>query len=558
MQTLHDFGELTAPEQGLVANLDGGGYHQCGTGGLPVVGDTACAIRASLLRFLLLDAPLLHEKGLRLSGAWVTGTLDLEGCHALRGIALADCLFEFPLILQSAGVDTLLLDGSVLPGLMARRLQTKGSVNLRAAEINGTIDLRGAQIDGELVLDGSAVTQPDHVVLDAAYIATRGDLTLRGSRFRGGVKVSGARLTGDLILTGTILDHKGDVALAADGVQVAGDVILRGARVAGSSNFTGARVSGDFHLDGGTFDAPEANAVTLNRASIDGALFLHGGVKLNGALSLNGAYAGTIVDEPESWPQPGDLLMNRFRYGGFVGSPIDARSRLDWLSRQAPARWGEDFWPQPYEQLSTVLSEMGYRDDARRILFEEERLKRKTRRARARWPWTRAIFLLKDTLILVTVGYGLHPLLAFVWIVLFWFAGIGLLTVVQAEGQLRPNSVVILRASEWVLCGTPVTQELYFPSSDERRPGLAAPGQSQVACFLRQPEAGSYPKFNKWVYSLEALIPGLQAGQLAYWSPDTRHGLGLAAKLFEYVQRVSGLALGILALAGFSGIVRSR
>jgi hypothetical protein len=179
------------------------------------------------------------------------------------------------------------------------------------------------------------------------------------------------------------------------------------------------------------------------------------------------------------------------------------------------------------------------RQKSRRILFEEERLKRKTR-----WPWTRALLLLKDTLILVTVGYGLHPLLAFVWIVLLWLAGVGLLTVVQAEGQLRPNSVVMLRASEWVLCGAPVTQELYFPSSDERRPGLAAPGQSQVACFLQQPEAGSYPKFNKWVYSLEALIPGLQAGQLAYWSSDTRHRLGPAAKLFDMFNGLAGSRSG--------------
>jgi hypothetical protein len=68
----------------------------------------------------------------------------------------------------------------------------------------------------------------------------------------------------------------------------------------------------------------------------------------------------------------------------------------------------------------------------------------------------------------------------------------------------------------------------------------------------------SFPKFNRWVYSLEAVLPGLEAGQRVYWSPDTRSGLGYAAKRFEYVQRIVGLGLGILALAGFSGIVRSK
>jgi hypothetical protein len=487
-RTLQDLGALTPPEHLFLATLDSGAYHQCGDGSLPPAGDTTRAIRAALLRLLLLggpEVPRLHEKGLRLRGAWLTGTLDLEGCTALRGVALADCRFEGPLVLQSAGIDTLNLNGSVLPGLAARRLETRGGVSLLGAEITGAIDLRGAQLGGDLVLDGCAVTQPGGTAFDAAYIVTRGDLTLRGSRISGTVKVAGARLTGDLILTGSTLDHAGEFALDAAGVKVAGDVVLRAVRITGEAKFTGARVSGDFQLDNGTFDAPEANAITLNRAVIDGALFLRDGAKVNGTLSLAGAYAGTIVDEPTSWPKPGHLLLNRFLYGGFIGSPVDAPTRLDWLSRQAPGQSNENFWPQPYEQLSTVLSEMGHRDDARRVLFEKERLQRRTRQARASRKLTRAALQLKDTLLLVTVGYGLHPLLAFVWLALLWLVGVGLLDAVQVEGQLRPNSPVLLRAPEWVLCGVPASQELYLPSVNLRRSGLAAPGQSQIDCFLQ-------------------------------------------------------------------------
>jgi len=160
LRTLHDVGELAMPEKGLLAELDSGGYHQCGDGSLPTAGDTARAIRASFLRLLLLgapDVPRLHEKGLRLRGAWVTGILDLKESRDLHGITLADCRFDSPLILRSAGIDSLLLDGSVLPGLAAERLQAKGGVHLRAVEIDGAIDLRGALLDGDLVLDGSSV-----------------------------------------------------------------------------------------------------------------------------------------------------------------------------------------------------------------------------------------------------------------------------------------------------------------------------------------------------------------------------------------------------------------
>jgi hypothetical protein len=434
----------------------------------------------------------------------------------------------------------------------------RGGISLRAAEIAGAIDLQGADLGGELVLDGSAVTQANGIAFNAAYIATRGDLTLRDSRFRGAVKVAGARINGDLMLLGAIIDHGGEVALAADGVHVAGDVVFRAAHIVGESTFIGARVGGAFRLEGGTFEAPGGSAVTLNRAVIEGAMFLRHGAKVDGMLSLNGAHAGLIVDEPESWPKPGDLLLNRFRYGGFLGSPVDARTRLDWLARQDPARQGEDFWPQPYEQLGAVLVEMGHRDDARRILFEKERLQRRAVRVRAKKPWARASLMLKDLILLATVGYGLHPLRALAWLALLWLTGVGLLTAAQALGELRPNSPVILRTPEWVLCGADTTQELYLPSADQRRPGLASPGQSQVACFLQRPEAESFPKFNKWVYSMDALLPGLETGQRNYWSPDTRFEVGYAAKLFEYAQRIAGLALGILALAGFSGLVRSK
>jgi len=165
---------------------------------------------------------------------------------------------------------------------------------------------------------------------------TRGDLTLRGLadpwRREGGGR-SADRRPG---LIGTSLDHAEGAALAADGVKIAGDVDLRAASITGETSLIGARVNGDVKLDGGTFESPGAIAMTLNRAVIDGALFLRGGVTIDGALSLNGTQVGTIVDEPASWPKAGDLLLNRFRYGGFVGSPVDARTRLDWLWRQAP------------------------------------------------------------------------------------------------------------------------------------------------------------------------------------------------------------------------------
>jgi hypothetical protein len=64
-------------------------------------------------------------------------------------------------------------------------------------------------------------------------------------------------------------------------------------------------------------------------------MFLRHGATVDGMLSLNGAYVGLIVDEPESWPNSGDLMLNWFRYGGFLGSPVEI---LKWQAFRAIER----------------------------------------------------------------------------------------------------------------------------------------------------------------------------------------------------------------------------
>jgi hypothetical protein len=558
--SLARFDPLLPSEEGLIAAVGSGIFHRCGDGRLPAAGNVACQVRASFLRLVLLggpDLPALHDKGLLVSGAWVTGTLDLEGCRISRDLRLADCRFESVPMLRSTIIDTLLLDGSTLPGLVANRLDARGSIYLRAVQLQGPVDLQGARLGGDLMLDGSRIAVVDGRAFDGSHISMRGDMTLRNTEVRGAIHISGAQLGGDLVMVGADIEADGP-GLVAVGARVAGDVTLRAARIAGETNFIGARVTGDISFEAGKFGIPGGLALTLNRAVVEGALFLGNSAEVLGVLNLSGTQAGIIVDEKECWPAPGDLLLNRFTYKGFLASPVDAKSRLDWLSRQNPARWGEDFWPQPYEHLAAVLSEMGHQEHARKILYEKERLRHRAQQARTKSRMARARNAIKNGLLWVTIGYGLQPLLAFFWIVLLWLAGVGLLAVVESQGQLRPNTPVSLRSPEWVLCGIPDTEHIQLPSVDQLRRGLAAPAQSQLACFLDQPEAASYPRFSKWIYSIETIVPGMASGQRVYWSPDTRFTLGYVGKLLEYVQVVVGFGLGLLAFAGFSGLVKSR
>lgn len=101
---LGDFLPLSTAETKIVANLRSGDFDRLGDGLRPDWDDPARTVRAELLRFLILGSDHgfpMHEKGLSVSGARVTGILDLEGCRIPRDIRLKDCLFEASPVLRS-------------------------------------------------------------------------------------------------------------------------------------------------------------------------------------------------------------------------------------------------------------------------------------------------------------------------------------------------------------------------------------------------------------------------------------------------------------------------
>ncbi len=381
---------------------------------------------------------------------------------------------------------------------------------------------------------------------------------MRGAGVRGGVNLSGIRLGGDVNLVGARIERPGEVALNGDGIAARGDMALRGATISGEIRLLGSHFGGDMDCTSTTFAQPGGYAIRLNRARIDGAFFLRQSASILGTLDLTAAEIGAIDDEEASWPQKGDLLLNRCRYGAFIGGPIDAASRLRWLERQVSERWKEDFWPQPYEQLATVLREMGHDEEARAVLIVKERLQRRARRSRARNPFLRAALAANDGLLAVTVRYGRQPLLALLWLLLFWAIGVAVFDLAERNSALKPNSPVVLRSLEWTMCGLKQTDSRYMPSTGQVMTGRASNGQSQLSCFLSQPEASSYPEFNPWMYSLDVLLPVMEIGQKQYWRPDPSEPKGTLTLNYYYFLSVIGWVLSLLAVAGFSGLVKSK
>ena len=510
-QGLEGLKPLTPAEARILSDLAVGEFDRLGDGSRPETDDPAREVRAAFLRFLALggdERHRPHEKGIRVSGAWISGVLDLEGCRIERDIGLKDCRFDAVPVFRFAVIDNLFLDGSWLPGLQAERLEARGGVSLKSAAVNGELQLTGSRIEGSLSLDGATV----------------------GST--------------------------GRTALLADNIE-ARAVEMRGATLTGETRMTGARIDGDLDLTGATLVFPDGEALHLNRTRVRGGLFLRGGARVDGALDLTGASIDTLHDDEASWPAKGNLLLNRCLYNALLGGPVDAGRRIAWLALQSPERWGEDFWPQPYEQLAHVFREMGHEEDARAVLMEKERLQREARRKRASSPVWRALLAAKDWSLGVTLGYGRQPLLAFAWLTFFWLLGVGVFAVAQQQAAIKPNSPFVLRSPEWTMCAVAIGEERPL-AGGVMTPGRAEPSQSQLACFLGQHDASSYPAYNPWMYSLDTLFPVLEIGQKEYWRPDPSQRFGAFAMGYFYFQAVVGWALSLLAIAGFSGLVKSR
>lgn len=558
--SLADYRPLSLAEEKVVAHLQTGDFDRLGDGLRPEDEDPERTVRADVLRYLILgsDGYRLHEKGLRLTGAWITGILDLEGCRIPRDIGLKDCHFEASPILRSAIIDNLFLDGSALPGLQADRLEARGCLSLRAAIVTGEIRLPGARIGGSIEADGVSIASPDGIALDADGLETGGGILLRGADVRGGLNLSAVRLGGDVNAVGARLERPGEVVLNGDGIVAAGDLALRGTTIVGETRLLGARFGGDIDCTSASLSQPGGYALRLNRTTIDGAFFLRQNACVEGTLDLTATTIGAIDDEPASWPKTGDLLLNRCRYGAFIGGPADAESRLDWLARQTPERWKADFWPQPYEQLSKVLREMGHDEEARAVLITKERLQRKARRARAKNPALRVVLAVMDAILAVTLRYGRQPLLALVWLMLFWAIGTGVFAIAYRGGAMKPNSPVVLRSPEWTMCDLQRTETRFMPNAGQDLTGRAEVGQNQLTCFRNQPEAASYPEFNALMYSLDVLLPVASIGQKEYWRPDSLKPNGTFTLNYYFFQSVIGWALSLLAVAGFSGLVKSQ
>jgi hypothetical protein len=173
-----DFEPVTEPERRLAEAARAGDL--CKFGEIaPETSETANTIRAEFLRFLALggdDRAPLHERGVRLQGAFIAGELDLEGAELPFYIRLGHCRFSAQIILRGARGRTINLQASRLSGLIGERLKLDGGLLLTNVQVDGPIRLVGARIASDLECKGARFENPDDDALNCSRAKIGGGL----------------------------------------------------------------------------------------------------------------------------------------------------------------------------------------------------------------------------------------------------------------------------------------------------------------------------------------------------------------------------------------------
>jgi hypothetical protein len=275
----------------------------------------------------------------------------------------------------------------------------------------------------------------------ADRVEVKGDVFLgRGHKKRflaeGEVRLAGAQIGGNLDCNGGTFKNRGvngsGIALSLDHAKVGAQVSLgnvpRAADVLdesesfyaeGEVELTAAQIA-NLDCQGGRIEK-----LTAQGAIIKGNLFIDK-VKEPKFLTidLTNASVGCLIDDEDSWPSNGNLLLDGLTYQRIAGAQLDARTRLRWLRRQP------SFAPQPYRQLAKILKDN--RDDRgwRKVCVEMER---KARRKRAGIAW------LMSPILRGTIGYGYFSWRAVCWLLTLVVIGLAIYHKAYLVGSVVPS-----------------------------------------------------------------------------------------------------------------------
>ena len=607
-RSLQEFLPLNAAEETILEAAAAGRFAVIGETRPETESDTN-TVRATFLRFLALggdDEAPVHERGLQVQGAWITGTLDLSHAEIAGGLVLTKCHFAETPALYDAQIRGLFsLDASRVPGLSADRLTCHSGVFLRSKFL-ATREARliGATIGDNLDCSGGKFENPKGTALIADGIKVDGSVFLNDNFLaRGEVRLPGATIGGNLACSDGTFENPKGYALIADRIEVGGSVFMGDKFSArGEVRLLGATIGGDLYCSGGTFEIPKDAAIVCESMAVSGTLFFNRVKIAGGTVNLTVAHVAHLVDDLQSWPE--NTALDGFVYDSFAGAaPTTAKARLAWLDKQSPEHSGKaknprQFRPQPWLQLRKVLREQGHLEDSRQVAIRFEERKRecgvigeisepalqgdivayfrqwlKARRLRIRrWlrrriarplhrirrfrRWLKIQCLgIRQWLQSLTargfhrlygalIGYGYRPAKLFWILVAVWLGSTVLFTIGGHSRGFGPTDPQIFASAA------------YDPCNPQKTPRA---NWTRCQTFPR-----AYPAFYPPLYALDVLLPVGKLGQEDHWAP-LAPGKALTAKNWllawatqfaVWFDMMFGWIAGLLLVATVTGLAK--
>ena len=491
------------------------------------------ANRAKIRGAVLLRNGVKAEGEVSLSGATIGGDLDCEDAQFLNAKGKALC------------ADQAKIEGSIF---LSDGFKAEGEFRLLGATIGGGVECKGAHLSN---VNGKAFSADGAKIGGSIFLSD-------GFKAEGEIRLLGATISGDLDCSGAqFLNAKGK-ALSADQAKIGGYVFLSdGFKAEGEFRLLGATIGGSVECRGAHLSNANGRSLSADGAKIAGNIFLCDGFKAEGTVSLAGAdlgrlliysgliepekaildlrsaKVGTLWDDKGSWPSEGMLLLDGFNYERLdEQSPLDAKSRTDWLHRQPRL----SFLPQPYEQLAAVFRQMGYERDARLVMIEKNRDRARFMQfPRQGWWWYNFFGRL--------IGYGYAPFRAFLMSVAIILLGAFLFHVGSSHGLISP------------------TREGAYAKAPNGQFVLDNSGRREVL--------EDYPAFDAFVYSLESFVPLIKFDQTANWTPNANRRTEISSfylrvpftgrflRYYLYCHIAAGWLLTSLWVGAVTGLVKS-
>lgn len=366
-------------------------------------------VRAEVIRALLLSG--VPDDGeiaaLRLSGARVSGLLNLQYATVDHAIRLWGCHFEQAPILYGAKVRQLNLSESYLPALIAATLQVGGVLRITDCRIPGQVRLGGAKISRAFFLDRAHLggESGEDAILQLNHATFEDDLWAPHLTAHGEVHLSGATVAGAVNLDDATLDAPGRTALQAENLTIGSNLSARRLQATGRISLRGSTVPGQLDLTGARLASPGGVALRASSCTM-GELWLRDAEPIEGLVNLRRSRFDLIHARPEVWPDR--VRLDGLTYGALAPA-LNAGRRLELLERDE-----DGYVPYAYEQLAAAYRRIGDDNGARAVQLAKQRRHRRT------LSWYAKIWgHVQDA----TVGYGFRPTRAMAWLVALLLAG---------------------------------------------------------------------------------------------------------------------------------------